>query len=72
MLFLQAAGVKAVALRSLGIGASAGVLGSLVGLGGGFVAIPSMTAWLRLTQVRDPIRRRVISGRLYKPLRSDD
>ena len=41
-------------MKSLGIGASAGVLGSLVGMGGGFVAIPSLTGWLRLTQVGDP------------------
>ncbi|CAN0289064.1 unnamed protein product [Ectocarpus sp. 12 AP-2014] len=34
----------------MGIGAGAGSLGSLVGLGGGFVAIPFLTGWLGLTQ----------------------
>ncbi|CAM9461150.1 unnamed protein product [Scytosiphon promiscuus] len=37
-------------LKSMGIGAGAGMLGSLVGMGGGFVAIPFLTGWLGLTQ----------------------
>eukprot|EP00903_Cladosiphon_okamuranus_P015302 g14136.t1 len=39
-----------VALKSTGIGGGAGMIGSLVGMGGGFVAIPFLTGWLGLTQ----------------------
>lgn len=38
--------------KAITIGAGAGLLGSLVGMGGGLVAIPALTGWLRLTQVR--------------------
>lgn len=44
-----------MAVKSMGIGAGAGSLGSLVGLGGGFVAIPFLTGWLGLTQVRPAV-----------------
>lgn len=47
----QGAGGLGVALKSTGIGGAAGMLGSLVGMGGGFVAIPFLTGWLGLTQV---------------------
>ncbi|CAN0180194.1 unnamed protein product, partial [Ectocarpus sp. 4 AP-2014] len=43
-------GAAGLAVKSMGIGAGAGSLGSLVGLGGGFVAIPFLTGWLGLTQ----------------------
>ena len=36
--------------RAVAIGATAGGLGSLVGLGGGFVAVPMLTGWAKLTQ----------------------
>lgn len=36
--------------KSFGIGTLAGLLGSLAGMGGGFVMIPLMTSMLRLTQ----------------------
>lgn len=36
--------------KALAIGSLAGVCGSLVGLGGGFVMIPMMTSFLRLSQ----------------------
>ncbi|CAM9274778.1 unnamed protein product, partial [Choristocarpus tenellus] len=35
---------------ALAIGGTAGLLGSLVGLGGGFIAIPALTGLLRLNQ----------------------
>eukprot|EP01063_Lacrimia_lanifica_P002968 TRINITY_DN11602_c0_g1_i1.p1 TRINITY_DN11602_c0_g1~~TRINITY_DN11602_c0_g1_i1.p1 ORF type:complete len:262 (+),score=59.94 TRINITY_DN11602_c0_g1_i1:92-877(+) len=36
--------------QALGIGSAAGFAGSLIGLGGGFVAIPMMTGMLKMTQ----------------------
>lgn len=37
-------------LKAFAIGCGAGGLGSLVGMGGGFVMVPAMTAVLKLTQ----------------------
>ncbi|CAM9218806.1 unnamed protein product [Discosporangium mesarthrocarpum] len=36
--------------KAMTIGGTAGIFGSLVGLGGGFVAIPALIGWVRLTQ----------------------
>eukprot|EP00752_Nemacystus_decipiens_P011559 g10264.t2 len=46
----EGAGGLGVALKSTAIGGGAGMIGSLVGMGGGFVAIPFLTGWLGLTQ----------------------
>ena len=42
--------VAADAAKAFGIGSTAGLLGSLAGMGGGFVMIPMMTSMLRLSQ----------------------
>ncbi|KAJ9436863.1 hypothetical protein DIPPA_30464, partial [Diplonema papillatum] len=36
--------------KTFGVGTAAGFLGSLIGLGGGFVAVPLLTGTLKLTQ----------------------